>query len=182
MNIAARFSASSGRAARRCRDSRGFTLTGTAVAAVLFGMLVLIGIGFLAFGQRGTARGSTQADLQQQAMTLVYRLTQEVGEAREILLPLRAGRMYPFVALRTLDHELVLYVFQRGRGRILRQLVDPASWDPVEERLVCTDVEKAGFSVDSRGRMLRLDLTLARTVGKRKEVLPVSTGIGVRSW
>jgi hypothetical protein len=90
--------------------------------------------------------------------------------------------MYPFLALRTLDHELVLFAYQKAAGRIVRQLVDPITWDPVEERVVCTDVDLAGWAVDGRAQMVRLYLTLGRRSGDRRETLPIVTGMGVRSW
>ncbi len=90
--------------------------------------------------------------------------------------------MYPFVALRTLDQELVLYVYQKAASRVVRQIVDPRTWDPVEETVVCRDVDSAGWAVDSRGQMVRIYLTLGKESGTRREVLPVATGVGVRSW
>jgi hypothetical protein len=168
---------------RGARTGRqGFTMTGTAVALLLFGLLGVVGFGILVVGQRSSARGGVQADLQQQALLLVYRLTQEIGEAREVLLPMRAGRMYPFVALRTLDQDLVLYVYQKATSRVVRQVVDPRTWDAVEESVVCQDVDSAGWAVDSRGQMVRIYLTLGRESGSRREILPVVTGVGVRSW
>ncbi|MBI3892779.1 MAG: hypothetical protein HY303_14750 [Candidatus Wallbacteria bacterium] len=164
------------------RRSSGFTLTATTVAAALFAIVLAVAFGLLAVGQRRTATGTAEADLQQEAMLLVYRLTQEVSESREILLPLRSDRSYPFMAFRTLEHEIVLYSFQRKASRILRQVVDPATWQPSEERVVCADVDAATFSTANRQRLVRLELTLGRQVGDKRETLPLSTGIGVRGW
>ncbi|MBI2945611.1 MAG: hypothetical protein HYY25_15570 [Candidatus Wallbacteria bacterium] len=164
------------------QDRRGFTLTATAVAAALFAILLLVSFGLMSTGQRRTATGLTEADLQQQATLLVYRLTQEVTEARELLLPMRTDRAYPFVAFRTLQHEIVLYAYQKATSRILRQVVDPATWQPAEERVLCNDVDSAAFSVDRGHRLVRLDFTLGREVGGKRETLPISTAIGVRGW
>ena len=164
------------------RGRDGFTITSSAVASGLLALLLMVLLGLMALGQRRTATGTADADLQQQAMLLLYRLTQEVGEAREILLPLREDRVYPFVAFRTLEHEIVLYTFQKAARRIMRQVIDPANWQPSEERVVCADVDAAGFRAANRLRLVKLELTLGRQVGEKRETLPLTTGIGVRGW
>ncbi len=161
---------------------RGFTLTSTAVAAGLLGLVILLGFGILVFGQRRTGRANAEADLQQQGMTFIYRIIREVNEAREILAPLRAGRRYPFLALKTIDQELVLYSYQEAQSSIVRQVIEPGTWQATRKDVVCKDVDDAGWGVSRQGQLVHLSMVLARELKDRRVTLPLVTGIGVRSW